>query len=153
MYKFKVAQSGKISAEEAAYNLKEQLSDVDACLILYFVSTYFPGDEISKAMAKAFSGIKTVGCTTSGELFEGMMSQNSIVAMAWGKETLKFLKVEVLENIKTDTKVVDKAFESFEESLGKSMKDLDPAQYVGIVLIDGMSGCEEQLNDQFGKSH
>ena len=63
---------------------------------------------------------------------------------------MKYLKIEVLENIKTDTEVVDRAFKSFEESLGKPMKDLNPEQYVGMVMFDGLSGCEEKINDQIG---
>ena len=150
MENFRIAQSEVKDAAEAVKSLKEQLSGVDACLVLYFVSTSYPMEEIAKGMAEAFVGVRTVGCTTSGEIVSGKIKQNSIVAMAYSKQSLKYLQIEVLENIKTDTEVVNKAFKAFEQTLGKQMKDLDPAKYTGIVLIDGMSGCEEQLNDQLG---
>jgi hypothetical protein len=70
--------------------------------------------------------------------------------MAWRKDALNDLKIEVLENIKTDGEVVAKAFKSFEKSLDKPMKELCPEQYVGLVMIDGLSGCEEKINDQVG---
>ena len=71
--------------------------------------------------------------------------------MAWSKDSLKFLKIELLEKIKEYNSVaVAKAFKSFEESLGKPMKDLDPERYAGIVIIDGVSECEEELNDNLG---
>jgi len=110
----------------------------------------YPAEIVGKEMANAFVGTHTVGCTTAGEMVSGKMGQNSIVAMAWHKNSLKELKIEVLENIQTDTEVVAKAFKSFEKSLGVPMKNLDPAQYVGMIMIDGLSGCEEKLNDQLG---
>ena len=150
MNNFKVAHSELKDTAQAVKSIKEQLSDVDACMVLYFASTSYPVETVSKEMAGAFAGIRTVGCTTAGEQVTGKIGQNSIVAMAWHKNSLMDLKIEVLENIKTDEEVVSKAFKSFEQSLGKSMRDLDPTQYVGIVLIDGLSGCEEKINDKLG---
>jgi len=150
MNNFKIAQSELKDVVAAVESIKEQLSGIDACMILYFASPSYPAAAISKEMAAAFAGIHTVGCTTAGEMITGKMGQDSIVAMAWHKSTLKYLKIEVLENIQTDTDVVDKAFQSFEKSLGKTMKDLNPEQYVGMIMVDGLSGCEEKLNDQLG---
>ena len=150
MDNFKVAQSELKDSYEAVKSIKEQLSGIDACLVLYFVSTSYPPDTICKAMADAFAGAHTVGCTTAGEFITCKMGYNSIVAMAWSKDSLKELKIEFLKNIKTDTQVVAKAFKSFEASLGKPMKYLDPSRYVGMVIFDGLSGCEEKINDRIG---
>ena len=150
MENFKIAQSEQKDVVAAVNSIKEQLSGIDACMILYFASPSYPPAMISKEMAVAFAGIPTVGCSTAGEMISGKMGQNSIVAMAWYKTMLKYLKIEVLENIQTDEDVVVKAFQSFEKSLGKSMKHLNPEQYVGMIMIDGLSGCEEKLNDQLG---
>ena len=150
MEKFKIAHSDENSTTDAVQSIRKQLSGVDAGMILYFASPLYPANDVSREMAGAFAGIHTVGCTTAGEMITGKMGQNTLVAMAWPKESLKFLKIEVLENIKTDTDVVAKAFQSFEQALGQPMKNLNPEQYVGMVLIDGLSGCEEKLNDQLG---
>ena len=139
MEKFKVAQSDKKDIVVAVKSIKDQLSDVDACMILYFASPIYPAEEICKEMADAFAGIHTIGCTTAGEMVSGKMGQDSIVAMAWSKTSLKDLKIEILENIQSDTEVVVKAFSSFEKSLKKPMKLLNPAQYVGMVMIDRKS--------------
>jgi hypothetical protein len=150
MENFKVAQSELTDTVAAVKSIREQLSDVDACMVLYFASPIYPAVAISKEMADAFAGIHTVGCTTAGEMGPSKMGQDSIVAMAWSKAALKDVKIEVLENIQTDTEAVAKAFKSFEKLLGKPMKHLDPSQYAGMVMIDGLSGCEENLNDQLG---
>jgi len=147
---FKIAQSDAKNTVDAVQSIREQLSGVDACMILYFASPSYPFATVGKEMADAFAEIHTVGCTTAGEMVTGKMGQDSIVAMAWHKSSLKFLQIEVLENIQTDTDVVAKAFASFEKSLGKPMKHLNPEQYVGMMMIDGLSGCEEKLNDRLG---
>ena len=150
MENFKIAQSDLQDVAAAVESIKEQLSGIDACMILYFVSTSYPLDTICKKMSDTFTGIPTVGCTTAGEMITGKIGENSIVAMAWPKTSLKYLKIELLENIQTDVNAVSKAFQSFEKSLGKPMKNLDPEQYVGMIIIDGLRGCEERLNDQVG---
>jgi len=150
MNNFKIAQSEIKDGVEAVKSIKDQLLGIDACMVLYFVSTSYPLDTICKEMAAAFAGAHTVGCTTSGEMITGKMGVNSIVAMAWSKASLKFLKIELLENIQTDKEAVAKAFHSFEKSLGKPMRDLDPEKYAGMIIIDGLRGCEERLNDQVG---
>ena len=150
MDNFKVAQSEIKDAHEAVKSIKEQLSGIDACLVLYFVSTSYSPDTICKEMADAFSGAHTVGCTTAGEFITGKMGYNSIVAMAWSKNSLKELKIEFLQNIKTDTQAVAKAFNSFEASIGHKMKNLNPERYLGMVIFDGMSRREEIINDQIG---
>jgi len=150
MDSFKIAQSNFSDAAAAVNSIKDQLSDMDAGMILYFASPVYSPEKISVEMANAFTNVRTVGCTSAGEMITGKMECDSIVAMAWHKNTLKYLQIEVLENIQTDTDAVAKAFMSFEKSLGKSMSAIDPVQYAGIVMIDGLSGCEEILNDQLG---
>ncbi len=150
MEKFKVALANAPDAVAAVKDIKEQLKSIDACMILFFASSIYTAETVSREMARAFSEIPTVGCTTAGEMISDKMGQNSIVAMAWDKSMLKDLKIEVLENIKTDHQVVAKAFKSFEKSLGTPMSQLDSSRYVGLIMIDGLSGCEETLNDQVG---
>ena len=151
MENFKIARSEAKDTSEAVKSIKEQLSGIDACLVLYFVSTLYPVETVSKEMADAFPGVQTVGCTTAGEMITGSIGLNSIVAMAWHNSTLKHLQIELLENIKEDcAKAVAKAFKSFEKTLGISMHELDPERYVGMLLVDGLSKCEERLNDSLG---
>ena len=151
MDNFKIAYSDLKDAAEAVKSIKGSFSDIDSALVLFFVSPSYPVDLISKEMTKAFVGVHTVGCTTAGEMASGKMGKDSIVAMAFGKEVFKHLAIETLENIHTDDAVVEKAFKSFESSLGgQSMKSLDASEYVGMVIFDGLSGCEEKINDKLG---
>ena len=153
MDNIRIAQSEVMDAAKAVKSIKEQLSGIDAHLILFFFSPTesYQVDTVSREMALAFPGIHTVGCTSAGEMVNNKMGKDSIVAMALGRDTMKFLQIEVLENLKADVAgSVNKAFKSFEKSLGISMHDLDPDKYAGMLLVDGLSGCEEELNDRLG---
>ncbi len=147
---FKIARSDAQDAIAAVKHLKEQLTGIEACFVLYFASPGYSPETIAKEMAGAFPGAYTVGCSTAGEMISGKPGKNSIAAMAWGRSTLKYLKIEVLEHIKTDPQAVAKAFKSFEASTGVPMNQLNPSRYAGLVMIDGLSGCEEYINDQIG---
>ena len=151
MENFRVAYSDLDNTAAAVWSVKEQLSGVDAGMVLFFVSPSYSVLTVGKTMATTFPGARTVGCTTAGEMASGKMGQKSIVAMAWSKASLKDLKIEVVENVKSNLdEAVNKAFMSFEKSLGVHPQELDPERYVGMVLVDGLSGCEEKLNDLLG---
>jgi hypothetical protein len=45
---------------------------------------------------------------------------------------------------------VKQAFEVFEKHFNKPMMELDPNEYVGIILVDGLSGSEEKIMEKIG---
>lgn len=148
--KVKIAFSKKQTVGEVIEEIKSEINSFVPKTILFFSSPTINPQEISKEMYAAFNQTPTFGCTTSGELISGQMLDNSTVVMAMGEEIIADCKIEVLENIKTDTKVVDKAFASFEKKNGIKMSTLDTKKYVGIVLIDGLSSQEEKINERIG---
>jgi hypothetical protein len=148
--KFKVAFSTQTDVQLVVRDIKEQLAGVDACLITFYCSHAYPLESINEEMHKAFEGARVVGCTSSAEMVTGYIGNGSLVAMAWHKDTLDYLDVQVLENIKTDQMAVDKAFKKIEKSLGEPIANLDSSEYVGILIVDGLSGCEEFINDKIG---
>ncbi|HEX9023546.1 MAG TPA: FIST N-terminal domain-containing protein, partial [Geobacteraceae bacterium] len=105
------------------------------------------GQEIADRMEETFPGAETIGCSTSGEIVTDKMLNKSIVAMAFSKEAIKDCKVEVIENLNKESR---RAFNAFERHFGKTMKELDPKKYVGLIFIDGLSGKEELVMDRMG---
>ncbi len=145
------AYSNKQSVTEAVNDIKNTFSNVDPKLIVYFASSSFEGELLSKEMKNSFSDTDMFGCSTAGEIVSGKMLKNSIVAMSLDKEVISDVKIEVLENISEDAeKSVEDAFNSFENKLGSKMSDLSPKEYVGIILIDGLSVVEEKVMDKIG---
>ena len=135
----------------AVKEIKHKASEiVNPALVVYFASTAYGVNEISRLMADAFPTAQTVGCTSAGEMVTGKMMSDSIVAMICGKDSIPELKVEVVENIKEDKKSVIKAFKNFDDYFRMPVSQLSPSEYVGMVLIDKQSKCEEFVNDQIG---
>jgi hypothetical protein len=77
------------------------------------------------------------------------MLNGSVVAMAMDKATVSDLSMVVLENIK-ERPDVKSAFHAFEDHFNVPLRKMDMGKYVGLILIDGLSGKEEQIMDQIG---
>ncbi len=147
---FKSIYSTQSNIQQAVQELKQQLDDFETNLILFFASPAYEPLELSAEMRQVFENTATMGCTSSGEIVSGKMLDQSIVAMAFSPGATKDFKAEVITDIRTDEQAVTKAFASFEQHFNTPMSDMDPTQYVGIVMIDGLSGCEEVINEKIG---
>jgi hypothetical protein len=143
----KTAFSVKTDIKNAVRDIQEQLGDFEARLLIFFASASIAPDEIAERMEAAFPRAETFGCSTAGEIVTGKMLTNSLVAMAFNRQAMKDSKVEVLEDLNKES---HRAFNAFERHFDKPMSKMDPKQYVGIILIDGLSGKEEQIMDRIG---
>lgn len=146
----RTAYTTHANTEAAISEIKEELKGFEAKLILYFSSIIHEPVRISKLMSEAFPGVANFGSTTAGEIVSGKMLKGAVVAMAFSEKVLSDVKIEVLEELTTDKKQVAKAFKGLEAHTGVSMHKLSPEEYVGMVLIDGLSGKEELLNERIG---
>ena len=145
----KTAYSTKNNVEEAVSEIKNALKDAAPRMVLFFASSVFDQSALSDKMQKAFEPAVTFGCSTAGEIVSGKMLKNSIVAMAFTSNIISDVKVEVVNN-PADRGRVDMAMDSFEKHYGEPVRDMDVRKYVGITLVDGLSGAEEKLMDRIG---
>lgn len=143
------AYSTETDVESAVQEIKSKLESKGLKAVLYFASSSYDPALLSEKMQAAFGNVLTFGCSTSGEIVTGKMLENSVVAMSFSNETLEDVKAIVLKNIST-TNPVDKGFEVFENYFGESMIQMDAKKYVGLILIDGLSGAEEKLMERIG---
>lgn len=143
------ACSSMNTVDEAIADIVKQMGLFEAEMVLFFASTkYFP-DSVSRKMQDAFPMAQVFGCSTAGEITSGAMLNDSIVAMAWDGQALKDAKIEVVGNLQ-DENSVRTAFSSFESYFKVPMAEMDPGEYVGIILVDGLSGVEEGLMETIG---
>ena len=143
----KTAFSSKTELHDVVSDLQSQFGDFEAKLVVFFASSTFAPEAVASQMGAAFPQAETFGCSTAGEIVSGRMLTNSVVAMAFDRQSVKAAKAVVLEDLSSDSY---DAFSSFEKCFNKPMAEMDPKQYVGIVLIDGLSGKEEQIIDRIG---
>jgi hypothetical protein len=143
------AYSTKESIDDVILDIKSQFSGLDAKMVIYFASSYFDSNEISKKMQDAFNSATIFGCTSCGEIVSGKMLNNSVVAMAFSSNIVEDVKVEVLENLKESINIKP-MIKSFEDYFKTPIDEMDITKYVGIILIDGLSGAEEKIMDKIG---
>ena len=146
----KSAYSTEPTPEGNVTELASQLSDLSARLVVFFASSAFDPAEIGAAMQARFAGANVIGCTTAGEIASGKMLKNAIVAMAFDDDALKDVTVGVVEDLHQVEAQVQRVFNGFEAHTGQGILTLDVAEYVGLVLVDGLSVAEERLMDQIG---
>lgn len=149
--KVKIAYSQANNVKDVITELKKQIGTTyDSKLIQFFSTTLHDPHEISKGLYDAFCHIPIFGCTTAGEMISGKMLEQSVVLMAYTSEIVDDCAIEVIENITEDKPHITNTFIKFEQYYKQSMSTLDPDQYVGFVLIDGMCGLEEKINERIG---
>lgn len=147
--KLKSVYSTRASVDEAVGDISTQLKGFETRVLIFFASSGYERS-IGQKLQEAFRSSTVFGCTTAGELVSGRMLKNSVVAMALGPEVVSDVKVAVLENLRQGVNVRP-AFQAFEEHFKAPVRKLDLTEYVGVVLVDGLSGMEEQLMSQLGE--
>lgn len=143
------AYSTKVSVDEIVKDLGEQLVLFDTRLLLFFASSRFAADEISRKMQERFPSATVIGCTTAGEIVTGRMLDGSVVVMAFNADSLPECRIEVIEDL-SDQAGVARAFDAFAGHFGVPVAEMSSREYVGLLLVDGMSGAEERLIETIG---
>jgi hypothetical protein len=77
------------------------------------------------------------------------MLKDSLVAMAFDADHIPAASVQVVTDLSSGVDV-NAAFRGFAVDLGLHMSQADPSEYVGLVLVDGLSGAEESLMEAVG---
>ncbi len=135
--------------EEAVRDLKKQLRNFETKLLVFFASPAYDLTRVSFLLKVTFPESMTFGCSTAGEIATGKMLNQSIVAMAFNSKLISDAKIEIIQDLSAKT-TVDQAFASFERYYKISPGKLDPARFLGLVLVDGMCLQHEVLMDQIG---
>jgi hypothetical protein len=135
--------------EVAAAAIVAGLAPIRPRLLVYFASPVLDHAELSARFKAAFPAADCIGCTTAGELVSGQMLKKSVVAMALPVETVAEAAVAVVRDVRSGDALAE-AIRSLEATIGHPLRTVDPARYVGLILIDGMSGMEESVMETLG---
>lgn len=134
--------------DEAVEEIKHKFEYLELSFLLYFASPLYNPELLAKQMHECFDGVQTFGCTTAGEITTGKVLKNSIVAMGITKDVIKDFKVEVVDL--NDPKSTLKALDSFEKYFGVPIHKMNYDEYLGLILIDGLSKKEEKIMEELG---
>jgi len=147
--KTQIAYSQSKEIDQIIQDLKQQLDTFSPNFIQFYASPSINPSEISQAIYEAFGKVNTIGCSSSGEIISGQMLDNSIVLMAFDERIVEDCALEVVENL-SDSSNIDNAFTNFKAHYNLPITDMDSSKYVGLVLIDGLTGLEEEINERIG---
>jgi hypothetical protein len=149
------AASACSTAADAAAAVREVIEGfgaVDAGAVVFFASPALDGDAVRAGLAGRFPGVPVVGCTTAGEFTQARTTTGGLSAVALPRDVVRRSAVALADLGGGVAAGIRSAVGEIEQRLGSPLRDLDPARYVGIALIDGMHGDEEEVNEALGNA-
>jgi len=149
MKKIETAYSMNENVIDAVNEIKSQIQMQNPKAILFFASSFYPADVISKEMQQTFKGSKVFGCTTAGELVDNKMLKKSLVAMAFNESVFEDVCVKVLEDI-NEKDNLPAVINEFSEYFNTPVLEMDMEKYFGFILFDGLSNSEEKVMASLG---
>lgn len=142
--------SAATAVESLVTDLVEGLAGRPAAAVLYFASSQYDPAELAGPISSNFPGTAVIGCSTAGEFTDAVTGTGGISAMALPRGILTSA-VAALGDLSADVAAgTQSAVQSLETGLGVQLRSLDPDRHVGFLLIDGMHGSEEQVNETLG---
>lgn len=135
----------EVSPIAAAAKLREIVHGGSGGLLIYFASSSYQAEALAWAIKKEFWQSKVIGCTTAGELSPAGLTKNSLVGLYLPPSYLHGVEVAVVTELSKGAAGAGKAVNYLADRFGKKPLELDPKEFVGIVLPDGLSGGEEEL--------
>ena len=136
----------------AASELIGQIGDLDATVIVFFASHTHDGAKISRRLRTAYPNAEVIGCTTAGEFSQRGTVNGGVTGLALGSDKVSQSAARLVRYENGGVaQSIRESVEALAVDLGiGSLRDADPAKYVGIVLFDGLSGSEEEANEILG---
>lgn len=142
--------STQTEINEIIDEIKSKLGNFQPKLILFFTTSNLCNiAELNSKLKNEYLESEIIGCTTAGEIFNGKLLKNSIALMAFDAATIGNVKVEIIKDL-DNFENIRPTFAAFENHFNASMWDLDYKEYVGIILIDGLSCAVEKVMDSIG---
>jgi hypothetical protein len=143
-------------ADEAVESITTQLRDGlagrRASAVLYFASSSYNPRDLAGPLAERFPGTALIGCSTAGEFTDQASMTGGITAVAL-PEGIVGRAVAVAADLSDGAATgIDSAVARLEQQWGSPLRGLDAATHVGFVLIDGLHGDEEMVNERLGNA-
>ncbi len=148
---FRSAHTAATQSREIVEDLVAQFGeDCDPRLVLTFFHHDADGAKITGLLSERWPSAQVVGCTTAGEFTETHAGQGGTVALALSGEVITNAAAEIAGFRQGTSDGVDAAIARLESGLGSKLRDLSPSTHIGLLMVDGMHGDEELVNQRLG---
>lgn len=136
--------------QQAARALIAQLAGEEPMVISFFCAHHHDGVALSRALMQAFPGAQVLGCSTAGELTERVSTTGSVSLLALGRAKVRRAAAALARFDQGVAAGIAAATEQLGRTLHVSLRDLDPATWAGVVLVEGLRMNEEAANSALG---
>ncbi|MFI1165477.1 FIST signal transduction protein [Streptomyces sp. NPDC020801] len=133
-------------------DLRDGLAGRRAAALLYFASSAYDPADVVPVISSHFPLTVTVGCSTAGEFTHLHNGTGGIAAVALPDGLLSNAAAALGELGKGAGEGTADAVQSLEERIQVQLRHLDPDRHLGIMLVDGLHGSEEQVNEMLGNA-
>lgn len=146
------AHTSATDLETVTNDLVKQLTGEhpDPTLVVFFCGHRADGAAVADGLAKRLPTARVIGCSTAGEFNEHDHSLGGAAAIAFPRDLAPKVATALADLTAGVPPAVAGAVASLERQFGMPLRDLDPERYVGLVLIDGLHGHEEEVNAALG---
>jgi hypothetical protein len=133
-------------------DLTHGLAGQTPATVLWFASSTYDPTDLAGPLADAFPGATVLGASTAGEFTDATLSQQGVTALALPSGVVRRCAA-ALAGLDGDAAAgTAAAVAAVESTLGVPLRSLDPARHLGIVLVDGLHGDEEIVNEALGNA-
>ena len=146
------AHTAQTDTATAVTEILAGLEGVDAAALIFFAAPTHDGAVILERLADRFPEKPVIGCTTAGEFDQNGMSDGGLTAIALPHGMINRAVAAMAEFDNGVDAAVKAAVRSLEDQANVTLRDLNPDRYVGLVLIEGMHGREERVNEVLGNA-
>jgi hypothetical protein len=132
--------------------LRDGLAGRPASVVLYFASADYAPADLAVPLAGAFPEASVIGCSTAGEFTDHASGTHGVTAVALPAGIIG-RHAAALGDLTDDAAAGTKAaLRAIEAELDTPLRSLDDETWLGFVLIDGMHGAEEVVNEQIANA-
>ncbi|NTW38325.1 MAG: hypothetical protein HGA44_00320 [Cellulomonadaceae bacterium] len=132
--------------------LRDGLAGQPAAVVLFFASASYDPADLAGPMAALFPEAAVLGCSTAGEFTDTAASTGGVSAIALPTSIAATAAASLVDLSGDPGSAVATAVLEIEAQLGTALRTLDPSRHLGLILIDGVHGAEEAVNEALGNA-
>ncbi len=144
------AHTAERAATAVVDALAAQLNVASPVAVLFFASHEHDGAAISAGLREKYPAADVIGCTTAGELTQGVSATGGVSALALGRDKVRRASAALARFGSSTGEGIRDATDEIAKRLEIGLRDADPNRYVGIMLVEGLRMKEEAANEALG---
>jgi len=137
-------------AAAAARDLVEAYAGETPSAVVFFCAPSIDGSALSAALGEAWPEIPVAGCTTAGEFTDREGGEGGVASLSIPRAVVPRAWAALADLRSGAVEAIGRAAGELARHYGAHLRNLSPQRWVGVVLVDGVHGREEDVNAALG---